>query len=54
MYPYFDIVLELEWSKEAENYAGCRVATGRVSHAGKVKVVDPDKKRDTLAVQVGG
>jgi len=45
MYPYFDVVLELAWSKEPENYAGCIVATGRVSHAGQVKGDDPGKKK---------
>ena len=48
------MVLELAWSKDPECYVGCRVATGRVSHVGQVKGDDdPDKKRDTLAVQFG-
>jgi len=46
-------VLEFAWAKDLQNYAGCRVATGRVSHAGQVKGDDPDRKRDTLAVQAG-
>lgn len=47
-------MLNLAWSKDPESYAaGCRVATGRVSHAGHVKGDETDKKRDTLAVQFG-
>jgi hypothetical protein len=42
----------LEWSNDPESYAGGSIATGRASHAGKVKGDDPDK--DTLVLQVGG
>jgi len=53
MYPYFDVVLELAWSKDPENCAGCRVATGRVSGAGQVKGDDPDKKGITWLSRLG-
>jgi hypothetical protein len=38
------VVVGLPWSYDPESYAGGSVATGRVSHAGKVKGDDPDKK----------
>lgn len=44
-YPYFDIVVGLTWSYDSESYAGGSLATGRVSHAGKVKDDGPNKKR---------
>jgi hypothetical protein len=44
-YPYFDVIVGLEWSNDPESYAGGSVATGRVSLAGQVKGDDPDKKR---------
>ena len=34
----------LEWSNDAQNYAGGSVATGRASHARQVKGDDPDKR----------
>jgi hypothetical protein len=43
-YPYFDRVVELAWSYDPESYAGGSVAAGRVSHGGKVKSDDPNKK----------
>jgi hypothetical protein len=38
-------VAGLEWSNDSESYAGGSVATGKASHAGKVKGDDPDKER---------
>jgi hypothetical protein len=32
-YLYFDVVVGLVWSCDAESYAGGSIATGRVSHA---------------------
>ena len=40
-YPYFDVVVGLEWSDDPESYAGGSVATGRVSNAGRVEGDDP-------------
>jgi hypothetical protein len=40
--PYFDVVVGLAY--DPERYAGGSVAAGRISHAGKVKGDDPDKK----------
>jgi hypothetical protein len=34
----------LVWSNNPENCAGSSIATGRVSHARKVKGDDPDKR----------
>jgi hypothetical protein len=34
----------LAWSYDPESYAGGSVATGRISRAGQVKCVDPNKK----------
>jgi hypothetical protein len=42
--PHLDVVVGSAWSYDPENYASGSVATGRVSHAGKVKGGDPDKK----------
>jgi hypothetical protein len=42
-YPYFDVVVGLAWSYDAESYAGGSIATGRVFHAGQIKGDDPDK-----------
>jgi hypothetical protein len=39
---HFEVVGGLEWSNDPESYAGGSVATGRDSHAGKVKGDDPD------------
>ena len=39
---YFEVVGGLERSNEPASYAGGSVATGRASHAGKVKGDDPD------------
>ena len=39
---HFEVVGGLEWSNDPESYAGGSVATGRASHAGKVKGDDPD------------
>ena len=43
-YPYFYVVVGLEWSNDPESYAGGRVATVRASHAGQVKGDDPGEK----------
>jgi hypothetical protein len=40
-YPYFDVVVGLEWSNDPESYAGGSVAFGRVSNAGQVEGDDP-------------
>jgi len=48
-YPYFDVVVGLVWSHDTESYAG-----GRASNVRQVKGDDPDKKKDTLVLQVGG
>jgi hypothetical protein len=37
-------MMRLAWSHDSESYAGGRVATGRISHAGQFKGDDPDKK----------
>jgi hypothetical protein len=44
IYPYFDVVAELAWSKDTESYASGSTATGRGSHTRQVKGDDPDKK----------
>ena len=41
-YPYFDVVVGLEWSKDADCYTNGSIATGRVSLPVHVKGVDPD------------
>jgi len=41
IYPYFDVVAGLVWSKDRNNYAGGRVATGGDSHIKQVKNTDP-------------
>jgi hypothetical protein len=51
-YPNFDIVVGLEWPYDPESYAGGSAASGRVSHAGEVKVMIQTKK-NTLVLQVG-
>jgi len=43
-YPYFDVVVGLEWSNDPESYAGGSYATGVASRARQVKGDDPDKK----------
>jgi len=40
-------VVGLAKSCEPESYAGCSLATGRVSHARQIKGDDPDKKVHT-------
>jgi len=44
MYPYFDAVVGLAWSKETDSYAGGSVATGGDSHTTQVNNTDSDKK----------
>jgi hypothetical protein len=44
MYHYFVVVVGLAWPHNSESYAGGSIATGRIIHAGKVKVDDPKKK----------
>jgi len=41
-YPYFYVVMGLEWSKDADCYANGSIATGRVSLPVHVKGDDPD------------
>jgi hypothetical protein len=43
-YHYFDAVVGLTWSNDPKSYTGGSVATGRVSHARRVKGDNPDKK----------
>jgi hypothetical protein len=45
MYPYLDAVMGLAWSRDPENYAGDRLATGRVSNPGQVICDDREEKR---------
>lgn len=52
-YPYFDIVVGLEWSNDPESYAGDIVATGRISLPGRSKVM-AHSQTDTLVLQDGG
>ena len=42
--PYFDEVVELEWSNDPESYAGVSVVTSRAFHARQVKGNDQDKR----------
>ena len=42
------------WSDDPESYVDGSIATGRVSHVRKINGDDPDKKRDTLVLQVRG
>jgi hypothetical protein len=42
MYPYFYIVVELAWLRDSESCAGSTVTTVRASHAGNVKLENPD------------
>jgi hypothetical protein len=35
--PHLDVVVGSTWSYDPESYASTSIATGRVSHAGKVK-----------------
>jgi len=44
MYPYFAIVVGLEWSNDPESDGSGSVAAGRASNAGQVKGDDPDQK----------
>jgi hypothetical protein len=37
MYPYYDVMVGLAWSKNPESYADGSVPTGRLSHARQVK-----------------
>ena len=41
-YPYFDVVVELAWSRDPEIYANSSIPTGKASHAGQVKSDGPD------------
>jgi hypothetical protein len=41
--PYYDVVVGLLWSNDPGSYACVSVATGRASHARRVKGNDPDK-----------
>jgi len=43
-YSYFDVVVGLVWSNEPDSYAGGSIASGRASHAIKVKGDEPDNK----------
>jgi hypothetical protein len=43
-FPYFDVVVELGWSNDAESYACCSDATCMASHAREFKSDDPDKR----------
>jgi hypothetical protein len=52
-YSYFDVVVGLVCSDDAERYAGGSAATGRAFHARQVKGDDQDKKY-TLVLQVAG
>ena len=42
VYPYFDVVVGFEWSRDPEIYAGGSVAPGMATHAGQIKCDDPD------------
>jgi hypothetical protein len=53
-YPYFDVVAGLCGHMIPRAKLAVACATGRASHARQVKGDDPNKKRDTLALQVGG
>jgi hypothetical protein len=44
LYPYFDAVVGLVWSKDPKSYAGGSVPNGKVSNVGQVKSDDPDEK----------
>lgn len=44
MYPDFDVLVGLAWSKDPDSYAGGSVATGGDSHTTQGKNNDPDKK----------
>ena len=52
-YPYFDVVVGLVQSHNAESYAGGSVASGRAPMPDRSKVMT-QTKRDTLVLQVGG
>jgi hypothetical protein len=47
-------VVGFVWSDDPESYVDGSVTTGRVSHVRKINGDDPDKKRDTLVLQVRG
>jgi len=46
-------VVGLVWSNDPESYAGCSVATGRVSLAGQVEGSDTDKKGIPMSYRLG-
>jgi len=43
-YHYFDVVVGLVWSNDAEEISRQSVATGRVTHGVQIEGEDPDKK----------
>jgi hypothetical protein len=42
VYPYFDVVVGFEWSRDLESCAGGSVAPGMASHAGQINCDYPD------------
>ena len=43
-YPYFDVLVGLEWSDDPESYTGCSIVTGMAFQARQVKGDDPNTK----------